>query len=94
MGMKVGGKVAPVSDNPLLQAFYSARKLTRDRKGDRWRLVEATVSTRRLVIGDGDLAATLPKGLSPWERSIGGKPRSKAQKRAAKAAKVSKPKEG
>lgn len=89
----VGGKCCPVgrakprSDNPLLARFYSIVHIGVEQNDSRWKLNGAAVLNRRLLVGSGDIAANVSTGLAPWERSIGGKPRTKAQKRAAKAAK-------
>lgn len=79
-------KAKPASDNPILAAFYAKLKLAKEQAGSRWKLSDAATLNRRLLVGSGDVGANVSASLAPWERSIGGKPRTKAQKRAAKAA--------
>jgi hypothetical protein len=80
------GRAKPRSDNPLLARFYSIVHIGVEQNDSRWKLNSAATLNRRLLVGSGDVAASLPLTLAAWERSIGGKPRTKAQKRAARAA--------
>lgn len=55
------GKVKPASDNPVLAAFYADRKLSKERNSVAWKLSNAAVSNRRMLIGSGNLAAKVSK---------------------------------
>lgn len=50
MAKRVGGKVPPkYPDNPLLSAYYAARKLSKDMASPRWKL-SASVAINRLPL--------------------------------------------
>lgn len=92
---RVGGKPCPAGkvfhpdcvNNPLLAQVRGIQAIMRGQRSDGWKLSDATVGNRRVLIGSGDVAARLPSSLPAWERSIGGKPLTKAQKRARKLVK-------
>lgn len=82
------GKVKPkFPDMPLLSAYYAAVKLAKDKLKPAWKLSNATVGNRRVLIGNGNIAAEVPRSSAAWEASPAGKRRSRAEKRAAKARK-------
>ncbi len=82
------GKVKPRHSDPVVAQVAAMLAVAKAQKGGRWKLSDATAANRRVIIGAGNLGAKLPGSLAPWEQSIGGKPRTKAQKRAAKRAKL------
>lgn len=71
-------------DNPLLEQLAARLDLFKQMKGHRWQLSDAATLNHKLLIGDGFLGATHPPTMPAWMKSIGGKPRTKAQKRAIK----------
>jgi hypothetical protein len=91
MKHRAGKKVYPeYPDSPLMSEVFSRIKLTAEMKSPRWKLAEATATQRRLLIGSGNLTLQHPKKKLGWAAEAmmpKGKPRTKAQKRAAKAAK-------
>lgn len=70
--------------NPLLEQLAARLGLFQEMKGHRWGLSDEATINHRLLIGSGDLGATHPATMPAWMKSIGGKPRTKAQKRAFK----------
>ena len=82
------GKVIPTHpDNDILSMFYARRKLAKDMGEHRWQLSDAATVDHHLLIGSGDLSLRQPKGMPEWQKKLGGKPRTKSQKRALKALK-------
>lgn len=86
--MKVGGKTKMLSDNPIVDAYLKAQKLLKARKSDKWRMAEAAVTDKRMLVGSGNLAKDFPEHLPSWLTSAAaetkGKPMTRKQKRAFK----------
>jgi hypothetical protein len=84
------GKAAPLHPNPIIAAMMAKVKLMRQQRSSRWGLAETSASRDSdgkripMLLGAGDLKAKHPANMPAWMKSIGGKPRTKAQKRAAK----------
>lgn len=80
------GKTKPLHPDPIVAHWLAAKKLTKQRHSDRWRMAEATATDKKMMVGNGQLHAISPKHLPGWladaNADLKGKPRTKAQKRA------------
>lgn len=76
----------PRHPNPIVAAYLARVALAKTMLTPTWDVACHGATNKRPLTGSGDLAKEHPKYPAAWEKRVGGKPLTKAEKRRRKAA--------